>query len=212
MKRVLIMENLKNQSMLCKRQEELKQMKCLSMEEVVKSFGAEVVKSGSNVMFKALWRNEKVASVSIRQAADDVWVFKDHGTGAKGTNIDLVMKITNWSYIETVQWLRKQLSFFSFPKPKKVNQKKEIDTKVVLSKKWQIISNQDPKYLLGIFENERLLSERNLKELNIRELLNIKHIKSQKNEFHIESSISVDIRQDRLWKIAYFKRFRPCSL
>jgi hypothetical protein len=183
MKIGLIMENLKNQSnkkMICKRQEELKQMKCLSMEEVVKSFGVEVVKSGSNVMFKALWRNEKVASVSIRQAADDVWVFKDHGTGGKGTNIDLVMKITNWSYIETVQWLRKQLSFFSFPKPKKVNQNKETDHKVVLSNKWQIISNQDPKYLLGIFDNERHLSEKNLKELNIREL-NIKHIKSQKN-------------------------------
>ena len=111
-------------------------------------------------MFKALWRNEKVASVSIRQAADDVWVFKDHGTGGKGTNIDLVMKITNWSYIETVQWLRKQLSFFSFPQPKKVNQNKETGHKVVLSNKWQIISNQDPKYLLGIFENERHLSEK----------------------------------------------------
>ena len=87
------MENFKNQSnkkMICKRQEELKQMKCLSMEEVVRSFGVEVVKRGSNVMFKTLWRNEKVASVSIRQAADDVWFFKDHGTGGKGTNIDLV--------------------------------------------------------------------------------------------------------------------------
>ena len=75
-------------------------MKCLSMEEVVKSFGVEVVKSGSNVMFKALWRNEKVASVSIRQASDDVWVFKDHGTGGKGTNIkqDFVFPIHTCTY------------------------------------------------------------------------------------------------------------------
>jgi len=39
------MENFINQSnkkMICKRQEELKQMKCLSMEEVVRSFGVEV--------------------------------------------------------------------------------------------------------------------------------------------------------------------------
>jgi len=149
------------------------------MEEVVSSFGVEVKKSGASVMFKALWRNEKVASVSIRQAADGVWVYKDHGTGDKGTNIDLVMKINNWSYIETVKWFRKRLYFFSFPKPDQVKQKKEINNKVVLSKKWEIISNQDPKHLLGIFENERLLSESNLKEVNIREL-KIKHIKSQK--------------------------------
>jgi len=163
-----------------KRHEELKQMKCLSMEEVVNTFGIKVVRSGSNVMFKALWRNEKVASVSIRRVADGVWIFKDHGTGDKGTNIDLVMKINNWSYIETVQWFRKRLSFFSFPKPKQVKQIKENKNQVVLSKKWEIISNQNPKYLLWIFEKERFLSEKNLKELNIREL-KIKHIKSQKN-------------------------------
>jgi len=176
------MENLKDQSikrMCSKRQEELKQIKCLSMEEVVKSFGVEIIKIGASIMFKALWRNEKVASVSIRQASDGVWIFKDHGTGDKGTNIDLVMKLTNWSYIETVQWFRKQLSFFSFPKSKQFKQKKEINKQEVLSKKWEIISNEDPKYLLKIFENERLLSEKILKELNIREL-NIKHIKSQK--------------------------------
>ena len=162
-----------------RRQEELKQMKCISMEEVIKTMGVEVVRSGSNVMFKALWRNEKVASVSIRQAADGVWIFKDHGTGDKGTNIDLVMKITNWSYIETVQWLRKRLSFFSFPKPKKIQSEKDINNKVVLSKKWEIISNQNPKYLLRIFEKERHLSAKNLKGSNIREL-KVKHVKSKK--------------------------------
>ncbi|KPA18395.1 hypothetical protein MHK_001389 [Candidatus Magnetomorum sp. HK-1] len=46
------------------RQVELKQMKCLPMDEVVKIFGVKVVRKGSNVMFKALWRNEKVASVT----------------------------------------------------------------------------------------------------------------------------------------------------
>jgi len=161
------------------RQVELKQMKCLPMDEVVKIFGVKVVRKGSNVMFKALWRNEKVASVSIRQAADGVWIFKDHGTGDKGTNIDLVMKIKGWTYIETVQWFRRRLSFFSFPKPKKINQEKDINNKVVLSRKWKIISNQNPKYLLGIFEKERHLSEKNLKESNIREL-KVKHMKSQK--------------------------------
>ena len=161
-----------------KRQEELKQIKCLSMEEVVTTFGVKVVRNGSNVMFKAQWRNEKVASVSIRQASDGVWVFKDHGTGNKGTNIDLVMKINDWSYIETVQWFRKRLSFFSFPKPKKIKQKKAMTNNVEISMKWEILSNQNPKNLLRIFEKERHLSEKNLKESNIREL-KVKHMKSQ---------------------------------
>lgn len=164
-----------------KRQKELKQIKCLSMEEILTSFGVRVLRKGSNIMFKALWRNEKVASVSIRQAADGVWVFIDHGTGNKGTNIDLVMKIKCWSYIETVQWLRNRLSIFSFPKPINIDLENNINNRIrVLSRKWDILSNTNPKLLLDIFEKERHLSEKHLKKLKIREL-KVKHVKSQKS-------------------------------
>ena len=88
------------------RKDELTAIKLIPMVHVLKNLGVILEKHGTNVMFKAIWRNERKASVSIRSTASGFWCFVDHGSGTKGSNIDLVMLISRWSYPETVKWLR----------------------------------------------------------------------------------------------------------
>ena len=165
------------------RQEELRQMKRLPMEQLLNIFGINVKSSGLNNMFRATWRNEKVASVSIRQAKDGAWIFVDHGNDDKGSNIDLVMKIRGWSYIQTVQWFRNNFSFFSFPKSKKNYQEKVRINNSIAAAKWKILANQNLIRLLKAFNKERHLPEKILRQSNIREL-KVKHINTE-NSFWI---------------------------
>jgi len=165
------------------RQEELRQMKRIPMKQVLSLFGINVKSSGSNNMFIAIWRSEKTASVSIRQAKDGVWIFVDHGSNDKGTNIDLVMKIKGWSYIQTVQWFRNSFSFFSFPKSKENDQVKFRISNSITTPKWEILANQYLIRLLKTFVKERHLPEKYLIKSNIREL-KVKHI-NKENSFWI---------------------------
>ena len=174
------------------RQDELKQMKCIPMEELLNNLGIKVKNCGLNYMFKAIWRNEKTASVSINHASDGAWIFFDHGTNEKGTNIDLVMKVTGWSYIQTVQWLRNNSSFFSFLKSQNysIKDQNNDNNNTASTAKWTLLSNQPLNYLLELFKTERHLSETALNKSKIREL-KVKHI-SKQTSFWIAGHKNID--------------------
>jgi hypothetical protein len=169
-----------------KRQQELLAIKHVPMTEVLERLNIRIRRSGVNKMFRAVWRGEQKASVSIRQAVDGVWVFVDHGSGEKGTNIDLVMLANDWTYRRSIQWLRKQFlgstvkrKFFSFPKP--TTPSSQCSTNVPNAEPvsgWKIIAVTPVGRFLNAFEHERKLKRADLNSVNIQEL-NIVNIRSQ---------------------------------
>lgn len=161
-----------------KRQQELHAIKHVPMTQVLERLNIEFKQSGVNNMFRAVWRGEQRASVSIRQAADGVWVFVDHGSGDKGTNIDLVMLANDWPCRRSIQWLRKQFlgstgkrKFFSFPKP--ATPSSQCSTNVANTQevsRWKIIAVKPAGRFLHAFEYERKLKRADLNSANIQEL------------------------------------------
>ncbi len=169
------------------RQQELHAIKHVPMTQVLERLNIECKHSGVNSMFRAVWRGEQRASVSIRQAADGVWVFVDHGCGKKGTNIDLVMLVGDWPYRRSIQWLRTQFvgstthrTFFSFPKP--TTPMSQCSTHVPTAEPvsgWKIIAIQPAGRFLHAFERERKLKRADVSSANIQEL-NLLNPRSQK--------------------------------
>jgi hypothetical protein len=169
-----------------KRQQELLAIKHVPMTQVLERLNIQLRQSGVNTMFRAVWRGEQTASVSIRQAVDGVWVFVDHGCGEKGTNIDLVMLANDWPYRRSIQWLREQFlgsngqrKFFSFPKPTAgVSQGLTNVANTEPVSPWKILAVQQVSRFLHAFEHERKLKKTDLSSVNIQEL-NILNIRSQ---------------------------------
>jgi hypothetical protein len=160
------------------RQQELHAIKHVPMTRVLERLNIECTQSGGNTMFRAVWRGEQRASVSIRQAADGVWVFVDHGCGKKGTNIDLVMLANEWPYRRSIQWLRTQFvgsttqrTFFSFPKPTTpVSQGSPHVPNAEPVSGWKILAVKPVGRFLHAFERERTLKRADLRSANIQEL------------------------------------------
>ena len=170
-----------------KRQQEFLVIKHVPMTQVLERLNIQIRQSGVNNMFRAVWRGEQRASVSIGRAADGVWVFVDHGSGKKGTNIDLVMLATDWPYRRSIQWLREQFlgstdkrKFFSFPQPTPLVS--QCSTNVANTQevsRWKIIAVKPADRFLNAFERERKLKRADLNSAGIQEL-NVLNIVSQK--------------------------------
>ncbi|MCD6185180.1 MAG: toprim domain-containing protein, partial [Deltaproteobacteria bacterium] len=111
-------------------------------------------------------------SVSILQADDGVWVWKDHGANEKGTNIDLFMKLYSLSYVQAVKALRRQnlrKQIFSFPVAETrsgytAKKKKKPD--------WKILDEYDLNVkTLQLFKSYRGLKPKYVKNVGIKQLL-----------------------------------------
>ena len=169
-----------------KRQQEFLVIKHVPMTQVLERLNIQIRQSGVNNMFRAVWRGEQRASVSIGRAADGVWVFVDHGSGKKGTNIDLVMLATDWPYRRSIQWLREQFlgstdkrKFFSFPQPTPLVS--QCSTNVVNTEPvspWKILAVTQVSHFLNAFEHERKLKKTDLNSVNIQDLNSV-NIRSQ---------------------------------
>ncbi|WDN91037.1 hypothetical protein BuS5_04009 (plasmid) [Desulfosarcina sp. BuS5] len=151
------------------RNAELNTIKRLDMTALVESAGVQV----KNGHFKAVWRDDRRPSVSILQAGDGVWVWKDHGANEKGTNIDLFMKLYNVSYVQAVKALRKQTlgeQTFSFP----VAETRFGYTATKKKKKpdWKILDEYDLNAkTLQLFKSYRRLRPKYVKNAGIKQLL-----------------------------------------
>jgi len=144
---------------------ELDTIKRLDMTALVESAGIQV----KNGHFKATWRDDKKPSVSILQASDGVWIWKDHGTNKKGTNIDLFMLIHNISYVQAVKALRDK----TFSIPVVENQTDStISGKKNKTKEWKILDEYDlSENTLKLFKEHRGLLKEYLIEAQVRQLL-----------------------------------------
>ncbi len=146
-----------------KRKKELELIKRLDMTSLVESAGVKV----KNSHFKAIWRDDQTPSVSIIQASDGVWIWKDHGADKKGTNIDLFMLLHDVSYVQAVKALREQ----TFPVAEN-----QIDSTASgekkKTKKWKILDECElSENTLSLFKKHRGLEPLYLKEAKIKQLL-----------------------------------------
>ena len=145
------------------RKSELNTIKRLDMAALVESAGIQV----KNGHFKAVWRDDRKPSVSILQAGDGVWIWKDHGTNEKGTNIDLFMLLYNFSYVQAVKALREK-TFFPLVTETRVGYTATGKKK----KGWKILDEYDLNAkTLQLFKFHRGLEPEYLKNAGIKQLL-----------------------------------------
>ena len=156
------------------RKAELNTIKRLDMTALAESAGIQV----KNGHFKAVWRDDRRPSVSILQAGDGVWVWKDHGANEKGTNIDLFMKLYSLSYVQAVKALRKQTlreQTFSFPVAGIPGSSKKGNYAATKQKKktgWKILDEYDLNAkTLQLFKSHRGLRPEYVKNAGIKQLL-----------------------------------------
>lgn len=164
------------------RQQELEQIKRTDMRTVLSFLNISADRSG---MFLAVWRGEKCASCNILQ--DDrtgAWVWHDHGSGDKGTNIDLVMRARGWNYVESVRWLRENFLSGNYTAQKKENVSlAPIMPKTQTEPAWQILENEHPCKRFGILlNNHRRVDPKDCTRTGIR-ALRIQYIKKPDMKF-----------------------------
>lgn len=151
------------------RKAELNIIKRLDMAALVESAGMQV----KNGHFKAAWRDDRRPSVSILQAADGVWIWKDHGANEKGTNIDLFMRLYKISYVQAVKALREQT--FSFPVAEIPRSSKNGNYAATKQKKktgWKILDEYDLNAkTLQLFKSHRGLMPEYVINAGIKQLL-----------------------------------------
>jgi len=86
------------------------EIKRIPMSDILLSFNIPVI-SG---MFTAIWRNDEKPSCKIlNDGKTGAWIFYDHGTGDRGTNIDLIMKLKGCSLREAFLHLESFVDCFS---------------------------------------------------------------------------------------------------
>lgn len=159
--------------------QELNHFKRVAMKQVAADLGLRIKLVGTSVMFKAVWRKEKNESVSIRKASDGVWVWVDHGAGIKGTNIDLVLKVKDCSYISALKWLRDRYLYMSpafYSQPAFPVQNSASSQ---FNPAWEILACRDIQRLALLYWRERKLTSSDLANAYVREL-KIRHNKSGK--------------------------------
>jgi len=147
------------------RQAELDTIKRLDMTVLVQSAGIQV----KNGHFRAVWRGDRKPSVSILQASDGVWIWNDHGSDEKGTNIDLFMKLYNVSYVQAVKALREQTFSFSVAK---TQTNSTASGKKKKPEEWEILDTYElSEKTLNLFKVHRGIDAQYLKGAGVQQLL-----------------------------------------
>lgn len=159
--------------------QELNHFKRIAMKQVAADLGLRIKLLGTNLMFKAAWRKEKNESVSIRKAPDGIWVWVDHGAGMKGTNIDLVMKVKDCSYISAVKWLRERYVYLSPDFCSQAAFPVQNSASSQVNPAWEILACRNIQRLALLYWRERKLTFSDLANAYVREL-RIRHNKSRK--------------------------------
>lgn len=160
------------------REQELEAIKRVDIREVLSCFGIQC----RGEMFPATWRQEKHPSVHIlRDTKTGAWVWHDHGPGESGTNIDLVKRLSGWTYIQAVRYLRtrfllgRECPAAPIPAP--------VTVRHASTATWQIIADEPvtPRFGVELIQY-RGLTPRDSKRVGIRSL-RIRH--SQKTHLKI---------------------------
>ena len=90
------------------RNQELEYLKNLEPEKVLNALGieAEYQQKGEYLLMHSPFREDKKPSFEAFYSDKGYWMYKDFGTGWKGSNIDLWMEVRHLSYVEAVRDMR----------------------------------------------------------------------------------------------------------